>query len=151
MHSASDVAAAWSPTSTILSSRITAQSNDESMRASASALSPLQSQRFKAMRQCIGSAKDKFDGWQRATARHKSASSNVSTASLPDRYFKVTNYFAPRPYARPYLQHISLLDVPATWRRSAKARTNEPRCGDWIAWILALRPRDIQHRLRYLR
>jgi transposase, IS6 family len=53
MHSASDVAAAWSPTSTILSSRITAQSNDELMRASASALSPLQSERFKAMRQCI--------------------------------------------------------------------------------------------------
>ncbi len=44
MHSASDVVAAWSPTSTILSSRIRLRSNDESMPASASALSPLQSE-----------------------------------------------------------------------------------------------------------
>jgi hypothetical protein len=28
--------------------------------------------------------KDKFDGWQRATSQHKSASFNVSSAALPD-------------------------------------------------------------------
>src|SRR3954454_20232179 len=85
MHSANDVAVASSLTSTTLSSRITVGSSGGSRRASVSALSRGRSERSKATKQCTLSAKDKFDGWQRATSLNKSVSLNTSSRSVHSR------------------------------------------------------------------
>src|SRR5690242_266721 len=108
MHSANDVAVASSLTSTTLSSRITVRSNGGSRRASVSDLSPARSERSKATKQCTSSAKDKFDGWQRATSLNKSASLNTSSRSVHDRRIQAQR--ASRP-SRAYLQQSPLARI----------------------------------------
>jgi hypothetical protein len=62
------------------------------------------------------------------TPRHESASSNVSSASLPDQYLEVTNYFAPWAVCESlFATHPSALPSQylrpeSAWQRSAATK-----------------------------
>src|SRR4051794_29593363 len=64
----------------------------------------------KAMKQCTWSAKDRFDGWRRATSPNKSASSNACSDLPTDRHGQATTCFTPW---RAYLQQSRSTTAPA--------------------------------------